>query len=135
MRSEVIPTYQYRDARKAIEFLVHAFGFELHAVYEDNGSVVHAQLTHGNGMIMLGPESDSGYGTHFISVTKAGKPTSSVYILVEDPYAHAEHARQAGAEIVMEPTEEDYGGANYTARDPEGFMWNFGSYDPWAEEG
>ena len=38
----------------------------------------------------------------------------------------------AGAEIVIEIRDEDYGGRHYSCRDPEGHVWNFGSYDPWA---
>ena len=51
----VIPALQYKDAKAAIEFLCKAFGFAKNAVYEEpDGSVAHAQLTHGNGMVMLG---------------------------------------------------------------------------------
>ena len=51
----VIPALQYNDAKAAIEFLCKAFGFAKNAVYEEpDGSVAHAQLTHGNGMVMLG---------------------------------------------------------------------------------
>ncbi|NNL70413.1 MAG: glyoxalase, partial [Acidimicrobiia bacterium] len=49
-----------------------------------------------------------------------------------DPVAHAERARAAGAEIVMELEAQDYGGSEYAALDPEGNVWSFGSYDPWA---
>lgn len=34
----------------------------------------------------------------------------------------------------MEPEDQDYGGRLYSCRDPEGNLWNFGSYDPWEEE-
>ena len=58
----VIPALQYQNAKAAIEFLCNAFGFEKNAVYEEaDGSVAHAQLTHGNGMIMLGSVKDSEY--------------------------------------------------------------------------
>ena len=59
----VIPALQYKDAKAAIEFLCKAFGFTKNAVYEEkDGSIAHAQLTHGNGMIMLGSVKDSEYG-------------------------------------------------------------------------
>jgi len=62
-RIGVIPALQYQDARAAIEFLCKAFGFEKNAVYEDkDGSIAHAQLTHGNGMVMLGSVKDTEYG-------------------------------------------------------------------------
>jgi uncharacterized glyoxalase superfamily protein PhnB len=41
-------------------------------------------------------------------------------------------AKAAGAEIVMEIEDQDYGGRLYSCRDPEGHLWNFGTYDPWA---
>ncbi len=54
-RISVVPALQYNDAKAAIEFLCTAFGFTKSAVYEEpDGSVAHAQLTHGNGMVMLG---------------------------------------------------------------------------------
>ena len=36
-------------------------------------------------------------------------------------------------EIVMAPEDQDYGGRLYSCRDPEGNLWNFGSYDPWDD--
>jgi uncharacterized glyoxalase superfamily protein PhnB len=54
-RSTVIPAHRYRNAAAAIEWLTKVFGFERHAVYEGpNGTIGHAELTLGGGMIMLG---------------------------------------------------------------------------------
>jgi uncharacterized glyoxalase superfamily protein PhnB len=39
---------------------------------------------------------------------------------------------QAGAEIVMPPTDQDCGSRDFTARDPEGNVWSFGTYAPGA---
>ncbi len=52
--STIIPCLRYRDAHAAIDWLCNAFGFEKHAVYADDDTVQHAQLTFGNGMLMLG---------------------------------------------------------------------------------
>ena len=53
---------------------------------------------------------------------------------VADPDAHCAQAKAAGAEIVRGPYANDgYPGRAYDARDPEGNVWNFGSYDPWAD--
>ena len=131
MSSTVIPTMRYRDAHRAIGFLVDAFGFEAAMVVEgENGLVDHAQLVHGTGMVMLGSARDDEFG----NIMGGDQPfRASVYVVVDDVDSHAAHARAAGAEILMEPKEEDYGGSNYTARDPEGNIWSFGSYDPWAD--
>src|SRR5690349_16369896 len=85
----VIPALQYKDAKAAIEFLCRAFGFEKKAVYEDkDGSVAHAELTHGNGMIMLGSAKDTEYGKLLKRPSDVGAVTMSVYIVVDDVDAH-----------------------------------------------
>jgi uncharacterized glyoxalase superfamily protein PhnB len=126
----VIPSFRYEDPNAALDFLT-TFGFERHAVYETDGRVFHAELTLDEGMIMLGPTSDDTYGRMFASPENGATPTSSAYIVIDDPRAHAERARSGGAEIIREPTEQDYGGVTYVAKDPFGFVWSFGSYDPW----
>ena len=55
-----------------------------------------------------------------------------LYITVDDVEAHAERARAAGADIFLEPQDQDYGGRGYSCRDIEGNVWSFGSYDPFA---
>jgi uncharacterized glyoxalase superfamily protein PhnB len=57
----------------------------------------------------------------------------SIYIAVDDLDAHCERARAAGAEIVREPYDTDYGSRDYSARDLEGNVWSFGTYRPTAE--
>ena len=82
-------------------------------------------------MVMLGSARDDDYGR---LVGGSERPfLSSIYVVVDDVAAHATQARAAGAEILREPAEQDYGGSDYTVRDPEGNIWSFGSYDPWAE--
>lgn len=129
----IIPTMRYRDAPAAIEFLCEAFGFERHLVVPmEDGGIAHAQLTLGNGMIMLGTAREDEFG----KLQKApsalgGVTTQSPYVIIDDVDAHHARARSAGAEIIKEPEDQDYGGRLYTCRDPEGHLWNFGSYDPW----
>jgi len=129
----VIPALQYNDAKAAIEFLCKAFGFAKNAVYEEpDGSVAHAQLTHGNGMVMLGSVKDTEYGKLLRRPAEAGGVTMSVYVVVDDADAHFERAKAAGAQIVREPVTQDYGGRDSTCKDPEGHVWAFGAYDPLA---
>jgi uncharacterized glyoxalase superfamily protein PhnB len=122
----VFPTFHYRDAKAAIDFLERAFGFERHAVHEgDDGTVVHAELLHGDGMVMLGTARDGGYGSI------APPPgTGSAYVAVDDVDALAERARAAGADIAIEPFDTGYGSRDFAARDPEGNVWSFGTYRP-----
>ena len=130
----VIPALQYQDAPAAIEFLCRAFGFEKNAVYEgEGGSIAHAQLKLGNGMVMLGSVKDTEYGKLLVRPRDAGGVTMSVYVVVEDADAHFARAKAAGAEIAREPVTQDYGGRDYTCKDPEGHIWTFGTYDPMAQ--
>ncbi len=130
----VIPTLRYHDAAAALEWLCEAFGFEKHLVVPgEDGAIAHAQLVFGNGMVMLG---SAGAGA-FDDLQKppnalGGAVSQSPYIVVEDADAHYARAVAAGAEIVLDIRDEDYGGREYSCRDPEGHLWNFGSYDPWA---
>lgn len=134
MSSAVIPGLRYQDAPKAIEWLSDAFGFKAGLVVEpEPGMIAHAQLTHGAGMVMLGSVTEDEYGHQVATVEETGKPTAAIYVIVDDVEAHAERARSAGAEIIMEPEEQDYGGSNYTCRDLEGNIWSFGSYNPWTD--
>ena len=129
----VIPALQYQDAPAAINFLCRAFGFEKSAVYEgEGGSIDHAQLTLGNGMIMLGSAKETDYGKLLVRPRDAGGVTMSVYVIVEDADAHFARAKAAGAEITHELVTKDYGGRDYSCKDPEGNVWMFGTYDPWA---
>ena len=57
--------------------------------------------------------------------------TQSAYIIVADADAHFARAKAAGAQIVLPIKDEVYGGRVYSCRDPEGHLWNFGTYDPW----
>ncbi len=131
----IIPCLRYKDAPAAIEFLCSAFGFTRHAVHadtQDPSIIHHAQLLRDDQMIMLSSQtaSDSADEAGMISVEQAGGNTQAPYIVIDDVDAHAETARDAGAVVFREPRDEDYGGRVYSARDPEGYIWSFGNYDP-----
>lgn len=130
MTSTVIPSLRYLDAKRAVQFLEDAFGFEPHLVVEGEGDIIeHAQMTLGTGMIMLGSVRSGEYDE---LVSAGGRQAIGLYGIVDDVAQHAARAAAAGADIVMEPEQQDYGGSLYTCRDFEGNVWSFGSYDPWA---
>ena len=131
----VVPALRYRDAPAAIDFLCGAFGFARHLVVPgENGTIAHAQLTFGRGMIMLGSHPHEGEYGKWVRPPDAPDfvNTQGLYVIVEDVDGHCERARKRGGEILIEPRNEDYGGRSYTVRDPEGYVWTFGSYDPFA---
>lgn len=132
----VIPCLRYRDAAAAIDWLCKAFGFEKQAVYPNaDGTIAHAQLTFGSGMIMLGSSEtkESGWGRFIRQPDEVGgAETQSAYLIVSDADAVYTRAKAAGAEILLDIKDEDYGGRGFTCRDLEGHIWNFGTYDPWS---
>ncbi|HEX2082545.1 MAG TPA: VOC family protein [Xanthomonadaceae bacterium] len=132
----VIPCLAYRDALAAIEWLCQAFGFHKHPVYADGPTVHHAQLTFGNGMIMLGSADKHGaWDERIVQPDEIGmRETQSACVIVADADAHYARAKAAGADIVIDIADQDYGGRGYACRDPEGHLWWFGSYDPWKAE-
>ena len=131
--TRMIPTLRYRDAMAAIDWLCDAFGFERRLVVpNESGGVAHAQLVRGDLMIMLGSGQDGDYDRLIRHPGEAGGVTQAPYIVVDDPDAVYGGAKGAGAEIVMEIDDWDHGGRGFSCRDPEGHVWNFGSYDPWA---
>ena len=119
----VVPSLRYNDARRAVEWLQEAFGFEPQMVVDGEGdTIAHAELTYGDGMVMLGTQRDDSYGSH------VGQ--GWLYVVVEDADAHYARAKAAGAEIVRELEDQDYGSRDYSARDFEGNLWSFGTYRP-----
>ena len=135
--STVSPCLRYRDAPAAIDWLCKVFGFERHLVVggEDN-VIVHAQLSFGNGMIMLGSVSvDNDYGRLIKQPDEiGGAQTQTVNLVVNDADLVYARVKVAGATILIDIADADYGGRGFTCRDPEGHVWSIGTYDPWQPQ-
>ena len=128
----IIPCFSYQDAPAAIEWLCKAFGFEKHLVVPGaNGTVVHAELVFGNGMLMLG-SADKGGVEWQKTPRQVGGNTASICVVVPDADAHHRRALAAGAEVIRALQDQEYGGRGYGCRDLEGHVWYFSTYDPWA---
>lgn len=134
--STVIPALRYQDGVAAIDWLCRALGFERRAVYlsEDGKTVMHAELSFGNGMVMLGSVTNGTPYSEMVRQPKdVGAETQSPYLVVADVEAIYASAKMAGAEMVFELEDKGYGGKGFTCRDPEGHVWSVGDYDPWAQ--
>ncbi|AEE65680.1 PhnB protein [Bordetella pertussis] len=131
--SPVVTCLRYRNASAAIEWLVHAFGFEAQRIVPGPAdTIVHAQLTLGSGMIMLASVTDTPFSRYMKQPDEVGGvETQSVYLVVADPDQAYRDAQAAGAEILIDIADADYGGRGFSCRDPEGHIWSVGSYDPW----
>lgn len=119
METKIYPTLRFRDADAGLQFLKDALGFEEHAVYRgDDGRIVHAELALGGDMVMCGEGDRGDFG---------------VYVGVEDVDAAFAGAKAAGATIVREPADTDYGSREFAFRDPDGHVWSVGTYRPTRE--
>ncbi|MGY2083454.1 VOC family protein [Blastococcus sp. SYSU DS0539] len=119
----VWPAFRARDARGLIRFLVDVLGFEETVVYGEGDRVDHAQLDwpEGGG-VMLGSERDDG------GQWPVRQGSTGAYVVTDDPEAVHARAVAAGAEILRAPHTTDYGSRDVTIRDPEGNVWQFGTY-------
>ena len=132
MAQSIFPALRYRDAPAAIDWLGRAFGFERLAVHPGpDGTVAHAELALGEGVVMLGSTKPDAYGGR--SPREVGEVSQSLYVWVPDVDAHHARAKAAGAEVFRPPEDTGYGSREYSCRDPEGHVWSFGTYRPERE--
>jgi len=121
---QVWPTLRATDARALIRFLVDAFGFEETAVYGNGDVVEHAQLSWPlGGGIMLGSDRGDPGDRWPLKPGHFG-----CYVVCDDPDALYKRAVAAGAEVIRELENMDYGSRDFAVKDPEGNLWSFGTY-------
>jgi len=138
--SRIFPTLRYRDAPAMIAWLADAFGFTEHVVYPGpDGTIAHAELALGPAMIMLGSARDDKFGAMVGAPIGSEGPGAqgngqAIYVAIDDPDALCARAEAAGAKILMGLTDTDYGSRDFICRDPEGYVWCFGTYWPKAHE-
>jgi len=127
----IFPILRYNDARAAIRWLCQAFGFvEVFCTPEDGPFVRHARLRLDENIIMVGSvRPDDGIA----SPPVLGAATQMLAVYVEDPDAHFERARTAGARILYPPKDTDFGSREYHVADLEGHPWTFGTFRPPTE--
>lgn len=129
----ISPGVYYRDALPMLDWLCRAFGFTEQVKVVEEGRLVHSQLVYGDGLVMVGEELSGEarrFATDRLSPLNAGCNTQNLMVYVDDVDAHCATARAAGATIVAEPEDHDYGEGYwcdraYGAKDPEGHLWWF----------
>jgi uncharacterized glyoxalase superfamily protein PhnB len=108
----VVPVLVYEDVAEAIAWLRDAFGFaeRLRAARPD-GKTMHAQLSIGEGAVMLGAQ-----GAEF-KPPRVNEVNQYVLVHVEDVDRHFEQSKRFGARIVHPPADMPFGERVYTAED------------------
>ena len=121
--SRIIPLIVCEDIAATHRFLVDAFGFEPGGIERDgDGRAVHGEVRCRDGVIWLHAVSPA---YELASPRALAQASGGLVVHVDDVDAHCQHAREAGATIESEPTDQDYGQREYGARDPEGHRWWF----------
>ena len=121
----------YEDAHAAIDWLCHAFGFEVRLKVEnDDGRVEHCELVFGEGVIMVNEPKPERLPNSRAPGQIGGANTQSVMVYVDDVDAHCRRAEAAGAKISVQPKTSDYGEDYWTDRsygceDVGGHHWWF----------
>jgi uncharacterized glyoxalase superfamily protein PhnB len=122
----IFPIIRFNDSEAGMAWLKDALGFEEHGVFRgEDGSIQHGELRLGGAWVMIGSEPENGddrWGKH------AG--TGFYYLAVDDAAAAYRRAQGAGADLTSELESRDYGGREFSLRDPEGNLWSVGEYDP-----
>jgi uncharacterized glyoxalase superfamily protein PhnB len=123
-RPSFISSLAYKDNRAALKWLQNAFGFEPNEVLTDaKGNIVHAEMTHGDGVVMIGGEWADWTRS---PASLGGKNTQRIHVRIERGIdEHCAHAQRAGAKIVKELEDQFYGERTYIAADFEGHYWTF----------
>jgi uncharacterized glyoxalase superfamily protein PhnB len=122
-QSTVIPCLRYRNAPAVIEWLCQRSGLKNILSYSEGETIAHAELSFGNGMVMLGSVKESEFDRFMKQPDEiGGAETQSAYIIVSDADALYARARATGAKIVLDIKDEDYGGRGFSCRDLEGHL-------------
>ncbi len=135
MHSTLIPVLLYRDAPAAIHWLCEVLGFTRHQVFANaDGSIAHAELTLGGGIVMLASAGKEGAYAKLLKQPDevGGFSTQGSYIIVENVDAVYQRALAAKAGIVI-PLQDSAEGRGFTCKDLEGHIWSVGNYNPWAQ--
>ncbi|MBE4752235.1 hypothetical protein G4177_29130 [Corallococcus sp. ZKHCc1 1396] len=126
------PFLRYEDPEAALRFLKQAFGFEERAVYRSPaGALAHVELTLGHGLVMFGG-ADTANRMKMATSKQVPAKNQGIYVVVTDPDALCARAKAAGASILMDLHDTEYGSRDFSALDPEGNIWSFGTYQPLA---
>jgi uncharacterized glyoxalase superfamily protein PhnB len=117
----ISPYLNYEDTGAMLDWLARTFGLvERHRQRDQAGQVTHAEMALEDGLVMMGSP-----GGDFRNPMRLGQVTQSLYVYIDDVDSHCARAREAGAEIIEEPSNQPYGDRRYGARDPEGHHWYF----------
>ena len=121
---EVFPYLCVRGGNAAIQFYTRVFGAqETFRIPGSDGRIGHAQMKLGPATLMLADEHPE---IGIRSPLAYGGTGTTIHLHVDNVDALAKRAVEAGAKILMEPTDQPHGERQCRLRDPFGHEWLLG---------
>jgi PhnB protein len=120
------PVLTVRDGVKVIDFYKRAFGAEERMrIPGPDGSLMHAEIKIGDSILMLSDEQPN-MGCR--APSSVGSCTSYVFLYVPDVDAVFKKAVEAGAKVIMPPTDMFWGDRFGQVEDPAGQRWGLATH-------
>jgi uncharacterized glyoxalase superfamily protein PhnB len=118
---DLVPVLACSDIAAEHDFLVDVLGLASAGLERTpDGAVVHGEVRAGDRRIWLHLTSEE---SRLATPNKLGAAGGGMVLHVQDVDAHFARASSAGAEILSEPTDQEYGQREYGLRDPDGHSW------------
>jgi uncharacterized glyoxalase superfamily protein PhnB len=117
------PYLTVRDARAALSFYQAAFGFAVRDSVEDDGALMHVEMTyHDQLIVMFAPEGAFGSTARTPKSAQTVAP-QSFYLYVDQVDAVYARALEAGAKSLSEPQDQFWGDRFAQVEDLDGYRW------------
>jgi uncharacterized glyoxalase superfamily protein PhnB len=117
------PYLTVRDARTALAFYEAAFGFAVRDSVEDDGAIMHVEMTyHDQLIVMFAPEGAFGSTARTPKSAQTIAP-QSFYLYVDNVDAVYARAIEAGAKSLSEPQDQFWGDRFAQVEDLDGYRW------------
>lgn len=117
------PYLTVREARTSMAFYQAAFGFAVRDSVEDDGAVMHVEMTyHDQLIVMFAPEGAFGSTARTPKSAQTVAP-QSFYLYVDDVDAVYARALAAGAKSLSEPQDQFWGDRFAQVEDLDGYRW------------
>jgi PhnB protein len=117
----ITPYLYYEDLPRAVKWLAKAFGLRTYGpTMRRNGKLTHAAMKLGADVVMMGHP-----GPQYKSPRRLGHATQSLYVMVKGVDKQFARAKKAGAKVLEEPSNMEYGHRRFGVEDPEGHQWYF----------
>lgn len=125
----ILPVVRYADPQAAAQWLRKAYGFLIyHVAKRPDDGIAYIVVRFGENSVIIAPKGDLAFDGLMVQPAEIGnRATQACYLTVTNVDAHLARSRKAGAQIEVEPRDDDDGERFYVTRDLEGHLWSFGN--------